>query len=636
MADVELRAQFIDGASAGIEKVSDSLKELGAAYLGFEGIKKLFENITEAQEAILELDRLFRSFGDTVGVTKQEMIDYATAIQNSTALSDEAVLKGQAALLKYASITGEQFKQVRDLAVDVAATMGGDVAGAADQLGRALENPLQGMRILRQLGIVLSPEQQELAKNMVETGRAAQVQAFLLAELEKRYKGAAEEATNTLGGALKQLKNRFSDAFEGQGADVDGLIAKIKELADTLSSEQMRSSMSTLVQGIITFTGWLAKAVEYSVELAKTLGEAAAKFVTGVSDNRVEQIRQEIGIRENRIKGGRYTKAQDDADRAAIALLSKELNDAINDAVGGEVSTDRKRITSSGTNARPAGLIGPILETAEEAKKRRAKELQDLIDSIQADVDLFNKADDATKTVAEKNEAAINEFIANLKIATKDITLSNQEAIDRGIEFLQEDLDNAAKNASARRVTLPKEEITEYQRLARDAAKSIQSAFADMFYNMGQGANNFLKDMLNVFKRILAEALALDLAKALKLDQLGKAGGGGGGGGSVFGSILGGVIGAFFGHAGGTSQLSGPAIVGERGPELFIPPGFGGSIVPNYALGGAGVNYSPITNISAAPETDMNKLSAIISINNDRQRAEIMRMLYDNGFGRMR
>ncbi len=622
MADVELRAQFIDGASEGIAHVADSLKELGAAYLGFEGIKKLVENITEAQESILELDRLFRSFGDTVNVSKQDMIDYATAIQESTALTDDAVLKGQAALLKYTSITGEEFKRVRDIAVDLGAEMGGDVAGAADLLGRALENPLQGLRILRQLGIVLSPEQQELAKNMIETGRAAQVQAFLLEELEKRLKGTAKEGAETLGGALTQLKNALSDAFKGQGADVDGLTKSIKTLSEEVSKPEFREVLGDLVKLFVGLTTILARTVGLMGEFISKIQELSANS-------------KAIRVLTNLIPGvGALRGLGDIADLIANKSGGTKGGSSV---VPGQGDDGGLRSFLSKIYGKGGGLSGPILETPEEAKKRRAKELQDLIDSIQADVDLFNKADDATKTVAEKNEAAINEFIANLKIATKDITLSNQEAIDRGIEFLQEDLDNAAKNASARRVTLPKEEITEYQRLARDAAKSIQSAFADMFYNMGQGANNFLKDMLNVFKRILAEALALDLAKALKLDQLGKAGGGGsGGGGSVFGSILGGVIGAFFGHAGGTSQLSGPAIVGERGPELFIPPGFGGSIVPNYALGGTGVNYSPITNISAAPETDMSKLSAIISINNDRQRAEIMRMLYDNGFGRMR
>jgi hypothetical protein len=59
------------------------------------------------------------------------------------------------------------------------------------------------------------------------------------------------------------------------------------------------------------------------------------------------------------------------------------------------------------------------------------------------------------------------------------------------------------------------------------------------------------------------------------------------GGGSAVGSILGAVISAFIpGMAsGGTLTTGMPAIVGERGPELFIPSG-SGRIIPNDALRG--------------------------------------------------
>jgi tape measure domain-containing protein len=60
-------------------------------------------------------------------------------------------------------------------------------------------------------------------------------------------------------------------------------------------------------------------------------------------------------------------------------------------------------------------------------------------------------------------------------------------------------------------------------------------------------------------------------------------------GGSVAGSTFGGFQGAF---ANGGSVMSGkPALVGERGPELFVP-GRSGSIIPNNAMGGATINVS--------------------------------------------
>ena len=58
---------------------------------------------------------------------------------------------------------------------------------------------------------------------------------------------------------------------------------------------------------------------------------------------------------------------------------------------------------------------------------------------------------------------------------------------------------------------------------------------------------------------------------------------------------LGGFSGFQGGFANGGSVMSGkPALVGERGPELFVP-GRSGSIVPNSAMGGVQVGSINIT-----------------------------------------
>ncbi len=74
----------------------------------------------------------------------------------------------------------------------------------------------------------------------------------------------------------------------------------------------------------------------------------------------------------------------------------------------------------------------------------------------------------------------------------------------------------------------------------------------------------------------------------------------GGGGGSFLGDIAGGLLGSFFGgpgRANGGSVFSGtPVLVGEKGPELFLPPS-NGKIIPNNQMGG-GENVTIVQNIS--------------------------------------
>lgn len=68
---------------------------------------------------------------------------------------------------------------------------------------------------------------------------------------------------------------------------------------------------------------------------------------------------------------------------------------------------------------------------------------------------------------------------------------------------------------------------------------------------------------------------------------------GGGAGGGLFGSLLGG-FGSLFGRAaGGPVTPSQPYVVGERGPELFVPR-MGGEIIPNRAMS-SGAASRPIS-----------------------------------------
>jgi tape measure domain-containing protein len=98
-------------------------------------------------------------------------------------------------------------------------------------------------------------------------------------------------------------------------------------------------------------------------------------------------------------------------------------------------------------------------------------------------------------------------------------------------------------------------------------------------------------------------------------------------GGSVAGSSFGGFQGAF---ANGGSVMSGkPALVGERGPELFVP-GRSGSIVPNNALGGSNI----VVNVDATgtqvqgDQPNANKLGEALGA---AVRAELLRQKRPGG-----
>lgn len=131
----------------------------------------------------------------------------------------------------------------------------------------------------------------------------------------------------------------------------------------------------------------------------------------------------------------------------------------------------------------------------------------------------------------------------------------------------------------------------ESSRNAADQAKTYFTTFTggieNIFYNMAKAGDWSFKSLKAGFKDVansmIADFMKIQAQKAL----LGIFGGGGGGG--FFGSI-----GKIFGFAdGGSPPVNRPSIVGERGPELFIPRS-AGTIVPNEMLGGS----SNVTNVT--------------------------------------
>jgi len=83
-------------------------------------------------------------------------------------------------------------------------------------------------------------------------------------------------------------------------------------------------------------------------------------------------------------------------------------------------------------------------------------------------------------------------------------------------------------------------------------------------------------------------------AKQALLGIFGMGGGDSKGSGFSFGTLFKG-IGSIFGFAdGGSPPVNRPSIVGERGPELFVPR-TAGTIIPNGAMGSNTVNNTAVT-----------------------------------------
>ena len=183
--------------------------------------------------------------------------------------------------------------------------------------------------------------------------------------------------------------------------------------------------------------------------------------------------------------------------------------------------------------------------------------------------------------------------------------------VDVGAAFgMTDGLTSSKTETAAQEAKKALEDLIEPANLVKQTATGIGGAFTDSFRNVIKGSMGAQEALANFFTRI-ADAF-LDMAaqiitqliviKALE-SAIGLLGGGGdtstftGSGPVPFPSGLNiGVAG--FKANGGPVGANKPYMVGERGPELFVP-GRSGTIVPNNQLGAGGAT-SVVVNVDAS------------------------------------
>lgn len=233
--------------------------------------------------------------------------------------------------------------------------------------------------------------------------------------------------------------------------------------------------------------------------------------------------------------------------------------------------------------------------SAAEAADRRLKAIARQSGQPNPVLQRFTPEPKPTKTKGSKDDplAPIQVYgreMFNLANAQADaIEQINREAVASNADFLR-----GISNETFQTVTEMDDRIAAQAKktgddmttFAQEAARNIQDAFAQFLYDpFKDGIKGMLAGFIDMARKIVAEIASQQILKAFFTWGSGL----GGGVGSFFGSMLSG-IGAR--AAGGPVGAGKPYIVGERGPELFVPSG-NGMIIPNG--GGAGavvVNYS--------------------------------------------
>ncbi|WP_342617235.1 phage tail tape measure C-terminal domain-containing protein [Rhodoferax sp. GW822-FHT02A01] len=178
-----------------------------------------------------------------------------------------------------------------------------------------------------------------------------------------------------------------------------------------------------------------------------------------------------------------------------------------------------------------------------------------------------------------------------------------------------------------------KNALDAYQKNVANIAASTQNLFTNAFKGMEDALVNFVKtgklDFSTLADSIISDLVRIQVQQSIT-GPLAKALGGSSGGVEVSnGGFLDSAL-KLFGFAnGGQPPVGVPSIVGERGPELFIP-NTPGTIVPNHALGGGqSINYAPVIHIDA--RTDQAEVYANVQSALQKNNEAFAQMLRQQG-----
>ena len=204
-----------------------------------------------------DLEATLKSTGHAAGLTAAEIRKIGEERAKVTLFDDDETNRASAMLLTFTNIKKGVFEEAVPAIQDLATKMGGDgpadLKGASVQVGKALNDPVNGIKALTRVGVTFNDQQKEQIKTMVKAGDTAGAQRLILAELNKEFGGSAKAAREAGGGVatLTMWYNEFQETVGG----------KVSQVLNALSQ-------------------WLGRVIEKSGPLVDMVSELVDEFAS--------------------------------------------------------------------------------------------------------------------------------------------------------------------------------------------------------------------------------------------------------------------------------------------------------------------------------------------------------------------
>lgn len=595
-----ISAEALSGWGYAAKQTGTDIDTLG------KGMLRLSKNMAAALDPKSQQSGLFAALGvdvkDAQGKLRSlesvlpDIADGFKALNNETleaSLAQEVFGKSGAELLEFLNQGSDGLNLMRERARDLGIELDQNTLTAADAFNDTvgdLQAATQGF--FTQLSAELLPALTEFTRALVDVVKDG---------------SAADEVARTLADAITLVSNAMN-RLDGFGDVISGLTQGFVEL---LGAARAVARLDFKAAANI-FKNSDADAVIGQGIWQMQTGEKASK-PRGMFDNVTSGGGNVLQGRDLALVQARMKKQAESEQKLLDFLAGKDSDKKAKGKSGkSDAEKEAERLASaydslSGSLKEQLALFGSTTEAAQvyfevtqgslakldPAKKQQlldmANEL-DLMKQRQEEIDKEIKKQEELDEAKKRAQEHVSEFISDMEFELELIGMTNKE---REREIALRYAGAGATEEQRKKIV----ELTDAQMQASKVADfwdNTQQELASSLYDLAKNADNagdIVKGFFDAIGDYITRAIAENWAERITdLFQSSTSGSGGASGGGFWAGLAGAIFGG--GKAGGGDVIDGRSyLVGENGPEMFVPR-TAGAVVPNdrmaAAFGGGG------------------------------------------------
>ena len=567
--------------------------------------------------------------GQYAGITYDKLVSLGDGLSKSVGTSIGKSREALAAVQSSGKFTEQTLESVTAVVLNFSKLSGLSASEAASKLIPSLDGTASSAKKLNEQYHFLTIEQYKQIKALEKQGdlqTAAKLTADALNEsftktkrdlglLEQSWKSITEFASQAWDAMLGIGRQAGGDRAKELETKINQMTIWLEQRKGKLSDNDLKSREAQL-QAMRDELNQIVNRIHGEMDSAEKASKIAQKNERAIAEEEKygEMLKNKAFEVQKAIIEGQFKLAEIGASEMEKLQLesARKIAEAQNEMRQNNLKEDG-RATAQNLEIYKNKAIAIASETAEKIRQINSKDKIALSKAqVEEEQRLRNMNDDYAKMVATA-EYETKEKTRSLELQKEEVDLKYQliYASEKEVKLAEISLrykrmrENIGAAGDVERENLDKQEkLEKFNVEIQESMKKTGQVFESVWGNLSSAIDNFVKtgklNMKDFARSVIQDLIAIQM-KAAALRFLNFA----------FTSLSGGgptpyqpaaVMGMPGFANGGSPEVNRPSIVGERGPEIFVPR-TAGTIIPNHALGGVGATTNVTNNYINAIDT---------------------------------